>query len=209
LGGNEINSSWSNTSNIVVPSPILKIIDLHNITTFASALNLSTNTELTTIDTRNTNAGNITIAPYAPLTSVYLNACSGLTLSYINTITNSNNFTIESGENLSYIRIEDCNYIIMSKIIDALEAELETKDFSQISVRITGLHGANGNNTPFQLSSTELLNKLQSAKAIDALGNSGIAPCALTGRVHVPTIGSVELTHFNTIWPNLTITYDE
>lgn len=207
LGGEDINRSWLTTSSIVIPSPILKNIDLHNVETFVSSLTLTANTELATIDTRNTGAGIIKFAPYAPLTSVHLNACSGITLSHINTINSAADFTIANGNNLSQIVVEDCNYIIMSTIIARLEEALQQHDGSELSVRLIGLHGET-DMSPLELSSVSILEELAKAQSIDAYGIIGNAPCVLTGRVHVPEIGSIQFSKFSTLWPNLDIQYD-
>jgi len=180
-------------------------LDIHNIETFVSALNLRGNTELTTLDTRNTGAGIITIAPYAPLTSLKLNACAGIVLNNINTITDSSNITIENTNNLQYITMENCNYIVMSKVMSWLAAALENKtDASDFNIRIIGLRGES-EGTRFELSDATVLDKLLKASSIDAFGVSGSMPCILTGLVYIPRVGSEQLKRFREAWPNLDI----
>jgi len=103
--------------------------------------------------------------------------------------------------------VEDCNYTIMSTIIEHLSETLNNHDASQLNIRLTGLHGEN-ESSALELSSVELLEKLARANAIDSYGNIGTAPCVLTGKVHVPEIGTVQLAKFRQLWPNLDISYD-
>lgn len=113
LGGDIENTAWPSTNGINVPSAILKNLSIRNMTNFSDSLNLTSNVELETLDTRNTNAGLITLAPYAPISSLQLNAVTGLIMKRI---TGIQTFDVASGENLITLVAENCDSSVMNAL---------------------------------------------------------------------------------------------
>lgn len=191
LGGETQNTAWLSGTGLNIPSVILKDLSIKNMVNFSSALNLSANVELETLDTRGTNAGAITLPSYAPLESIQLNACTALTALNLHDV---ETFTMTSGDNLLSVRMENCNSLLMNSILDYLE-DAEGLQYLRIL------------NVNWTLEDTTLLNRLLNVGSIDASGLTGNAPCTLTGSIYVPELRTSEKTNYDAAWPDLTITY--
>ena len=192
LGGAVNNTAWSSGTGVSIPSAILKDLSIRNLVNFSSSLNLTPNVELETLDTRGTNAGVITLPPYAPLTSVQLNECTGIIARYLTQVAT---FTMESGDNLSTIWVEGCNSLIINSMTDYLLDAFTSGSLATKSARLI--------NVNWTLDDTALLNYLLTARAIDATGEIGEAPCVLTGHVTVPVARSIEMERYNAAWPGV------
>ena len=195
LGGETANPSWPAGTSLNIPSAILKNLSLRNMTYFASALNLASNVELETLDTRGTNAGRITLAPYAPLTSILLNACTGIVA---RNLSKAEEFSLASGTNLTYIRVENCNTLINNAILTYLFQLKNAGGTATKNLRIMGVN--------WTLADTGLLNWLLGLGSISESGATGEAPCVLSGRVYVPEVRSGEFARYQAAWPGV-VTY--
>ena len=194
LGSEDTNSAWLSGTGLNIPSAILKDLSIRNMENFSSALNLSGNVELETLDTRGTNTGRVTLPSYGPLETLKLNAITGIVALNLDDI---EEFSMESGENLISVRAENCSSLIM----DAMQEYLEDASSSIQYLRMIGVN--------WILDNTTLLNKLLTVGSISDAGVTGNPPCVLTGSVYVDSIRDRELTAYNTAWPDLTITYRE
>lgn len=199
VGGDVTNMEWKSGETVSAPSVILKDFNLRNVVNYNSSIDTSVNTELVTFDTRGTRAARIIFAPYAPLTSIQLNACTGVSMS---NLTKVQTFTMASGSNLTYINVNDCNALVNSQIKTYLTDSLAGAENITRYVRLTGID--------WNLSDTTLLQKLLNAKGIDTNGNEvNDGTSVLSGHVHVPKIYSIEEEQYNAAWPALNITYDQ
>ena len=192
LGGEDTNSAWLSGTGLNIPSAILKDLNIRNMENFSSALNLSANVELETLDTRGTNTGRITLPSYAPIESLKLNACTGIVAMNLDDV---EDFSMESGDNLISVRVENCN----SEITEAMQEYLEDAESSIQYLRMIGIN--------WILDDTDLLNKLLTVGSISDAGVTGNPPCVLTGSVYVDSIRDRELAAYSAAWPDLTITY--
>ena len=194
LGGESENTAWASGTGISVPSAILKNLNIRNLVNFSAALNLASNVELESLDSRGTNAGVITLAPYAPLESILLNACTGLVLRNLSKV---ETFSLASGDNLVSVWAEGCNAEINDALPEYLLDAFESGIIATRSARLVGMD--------WELEDTTLLNYLLTAKAIDASGAVGDAPCVLTGQVSVPVARSAEMARYQAAWPNVVV----
>ena len=192
LGSENENTAWASGTSISVPSAILKALNIRNLVNFSAALDLASNTELEELDTRGTNAGVITLAPYAPITSLLLNACSGLVLRHL---TDVETFSMPDGESLVSVWAEDCGSEINDALPELLLDAFESGSAATRSARLVGVD--------WELEDTDLLNYLLTARAIDAAGNMGSAPCVLSGHVTVPVVRTTELARYEAAWPGV------
>ena len=202
LGGETVNSAWTSGTGLTVPSPVLKELSIKNIENFSSALNLTSNVELKVLDTRGTNAGRITLPAYAPLTDVHLNACTGISALNLDEVTD---FDLESGEDLTYVRIENCNSVVNDAILEYLEDMMDAGGTVTRNVRIILPDIESGYN--WVLEDTSLLNWLLTAKGIDDSGITANIPCILSGKVYVPILRQGEQARYDEAWPDLDISY--
>ena len=85
-----------------------------NIVNFSSDLDLSSNVELESVDTRGTKAGIITLPSFAPVRTANLNACSGIVALNLNAVTA---FTMANGNNLLSVHVENCNSVVNNSIL--------------------------------------------------------------------------------------------
>ena len=198
LGGASENEAWDAARGLTIPSPILQDLSIRNMVNFSSALDLTANTELKTLDTRGTNAGRISIAAYAPMTECHLNACTGLEMRNITKLTTAGNFSLESGDNLTHVVLENCGYAILDAMMGYLEDAFEAGGSGTKEIRITGIHGATETDR-YEMSDTTLLNYLLGARGLDAGGNT-TSMSVLTGKIYVPTIKSKELEAYQAAW---------
>ena len=202
LGGNTPNTAWDAGSDVSIPSPVLKDVSIQNIQNYASALNLSANVELKTLDTRGTGTGMITLPSYAPLTTARLNACTGIIARNLKQVST---FTMESGENLSSIIVEDCNnYLTNTVIPNYLIAAANSRQTGTKRIRIT--------NVNWSFETIDTLYKI--ATTWKGYGYSGIEDeqdlPVITGTVTITQMGLRKLEEVRRIWPaeTLTINYD-
>ena len=196
LGSSEVNNAWPAGGSVNIPSPILKQFSIQNMTNFNSQLMLTPNVELETIDTRGTNAGRVTIAPYAPVTSIQLNACSGISMSNLQKVTT---FTMPNGNSLVYISVSNCNELIQTKIKDLLLDAFQNGGNATKSVRLIDVN--------WTLSDTTLLNYLLNAQGIDANGNVLTDSSAVvTGHISVASAYSTEMAKYEKAWPGVVST---
>lgn len=191
-----INSIWPSGTGVSIPSVLLKEMSIKNLTNFTEALDLGVNVELESLDTRGTKTGLIKLPVFAPLHSIQLNACTGI---YARNLNKVETFTMESGENLSSIIIENCNDVLSNAVASYLVAAVNAEQ--TVTRRIRAL------DVDWNFTSYNILYKLATEwKGYDALGteqNNSV----LTGKVTVPNITARVLATCNEVWPNLDIEY--
>ena len=196
LGGESTNIVWPSGTGVNIPSVLLKELSIRNMTNFTNALDLSPNVELEELDTRGTQAGIITLPVSAPLTSIQLNACTGISAKNLNDVST---FTMASGENLVSVQIENCNSTISNALATYLVAAVNAEQ--TVTRRLRAI------NVNWSFNNYNILYKLATEwKGYNNLGeeqNNSV----LTGTVTVPNITQRVLDICNNIWPNLTINY--
>ena len=215
LGGENENTAWPAGTGVNIPSVILKDLSIRNLPNFSDSLDLSDNVELQTLDTRGTNAGLITFPSFAPLTSIQLNACTGVSLHNLKKVST---FTMASGSNLTSIQMENCNSTVSNAIATYLTQAANSQNVATRRIRAIGIN--------WSFENLDTLNKIASTwKGYNNLGQEQNMP-VVTGTVHVTTMSKKKLEIINSIWGegtvddhldennkvwtygNLTITYD-
>ena len=192
LGGETENTSWDNATALNVPSPILKELSIRNMRNYAQDLNLAGNAELESVDTRGTNAGLITLAPYAPLKTILLNACTGIVLRNLNHVTT---FSLTSGAGLTHIWMENCNSLVGDTVFGYITQMMNAGGTSTRRMRLIGVN--------WTLENTTLLNWLLTCGSLTDSGENGNPPCVITGRIYIPILRSTELEAYERAWPEV------
>lgn len=189
------NEDWGINGELSAPSPILKTFSIRNIVNFSSDVDLSANVELEYVDTRGTKAGIITLPSFAPLQSVNLNACSGITALNLNSVTS---FSMESGNKLTSIRVENCNSLVNLAILSYLTQAVNAGGDTTRYIRMTGIN--------WTLDNPRILNAIASKwKGYNDLGAEINTPY-LSGEVTINAISSENLSALRTAFMDLTIT---
>lgn len=204
LGGTTVNTSWNANDGIAITSQILKELSIRNISNFSQALNLSAQVELITLDTRDTNAGNIILASYAPLTSIQLNACTGLTMRNLNKV---ETFTMQGIQRLARIIVENCNSIVNTGIANYLQQYVTTNTTN------LPLRNARFININWSLPNTQLLEKLLLVKGINNNNEDTNTTCIITGTIRIENaahqlqeVSLIDYNRYKDAWgDNLTI----
>lgn len=188
LGGETVNTSWDKDSTVNIPSPVLKELSIRNMTNYSGALNLSPNVELETLDTRGTHAGMITLPSYAPLTSVQLNACTGIDARNLNKV---ETFTMEGTDNLTSVWIEKCNHNINTAIAGYLTTAVQTATEATRRIRAIDVDWEFGN--------LDVLYEIaRKWKGYNANGENQNAP-VITGDIHVTAMSTKKLETINDV----------
>ena len=215
LGGETVNTSWPSGTGVSIPSVLLRDLSIQNMTNFTGALNMAANVELETLDTRGTKAGLITLPSFAPLRTVQLNSVTGIVAYNLNKV---QTLSMESGNNLISVRIENCNSVVNNAIATYMTQAMNVQQSQTRRIRAIGVN--------WEFANLDVLYKIAGTwKGYNALGEEQDAP-VVTGTVHVASmskkkletihamwgVGSMEdsLDEENRIWtsPNLTITFD-
>jgi len=198
LGSEESeNAAWQAVTPLAIPSKILKNLSIRNIVNFSDSLDLSRNTDLESLDTRGTGAGSIVLPPYSPLKTIALNACSGISANNLKAVTS---FSMASGDNLTSVKIENCNSVVGNGIIEYLGQAISAGGDATRYIRMTGIN--------WTLDNAQMLIAIASKwKGYNELGDAINTPY-LSGSVHIGTISSHERAVLDEAFPHLTITYD-
>lgn len=189
LGGNTVNNSWPAGTGINIPSVLLKDLSIRNMPNFSNALNLTPNVELETLDTRNTNAGIIALPPSAPITSVQLNACTGISAQNLNKV---QTFTMASGNNLVSIKIENCNNVVNTAISNYLLDAVNTATASTRRIRAININWTFNDLNAIYSVATKW-------KGYNALGADQDKP-VVTGTIHVLSLSTKKLEAIHAVW---------
>jgi len=188
LGGDAVNTSWDANSTVNIPSPVLKELSIRNMTNYSGALNLSANVELETVDTRGTKAGMITLPSYAPLTSIQLNACTGIDVRNLN---KAETFTMEGTDNLVSVWVEKCNHNINTAIAGYLTTAIQNVTSATRRIRAIGVDWEFGN--------LDVLYEIaRKWKGYNANGDNQDAP-VITGDIHVTALSTKKLETINDV----------
>ena len=200
LGGDDINTSWDAGTSLDVPSVLLKDLSIRNMVNFSDSLNLSNNVELETLDTRGTNAGSITLPALSPLRTVQLNACTSIKAQNLNKV---QTFTMENGDNIVSLLIENCNATINNAIQTYITQASASTSAATKRMRIVMQPGLDEYDQPipnWQFSNLDILVKLASTwKGYNSLGEEQEKP-VLAGLVHVTILSKKKLEIINNVW---------
>ena len=189
LGGTTPNTSWPAGTGVSIPSVILKTLSIQNLPNFSDSLDLSVNVELETLDTRGTNAGLITLPSFAPLTTVQLNACTGIKAMNLKKVTT---FTMASGSNLVSIQTENCNSLITNALSIYLTDAVNSTQAATRRIRAIDIN--------WDFNNLDTLTKVASTwKGYNAIGEEQNAP-VVTGNIHVATLSKKKLETINNVW---------
>lgn len=189
LGGSTVNASWPAGTGVSIPSVILKDFSIRNLPNFSDALNLSGNVELETLDTRGTNAGLITLPSFAPLTTVQLNACTGISAFNLKKVVS---FTMESGLNLVSIQAENCNNVVFEAIKTYLIQAMNSSQSATRRIRVVGVN--------WSFDNLDTLSKIATTwKGYNNIGEEQNTP-VVTGTIHITTLSKKKLEIINDIW---------
>ena len=195
LGGEIENTAWMSGTSVMIPSVLLKELSIRNMTNYSGALNLSSNIELEVLDTRGTNAGLITLPSYAPLRTIQLNACTGIVAFNLLKV---QTFTMEGGEHLSSIRVENCNSVLSNEICDYLVSAVASEDSATKRIRITSVN--------WTFDNIDTLYKIATRwKGFSNLGEEQDTP-VITGTAYVNTWSNDKLSEVRRVFPDLVIT---
>lgn len=189
LGGEEVNTAWPSGTGVTIPSTLLKDFSIRNIPNFTDALDLSPNVELETLDTRNTNTGLITLPSFSPLRSVQLNACTGL---YAHNLLNVEQFTMESGNNLVSIQLENCNNTVSEAIRRYLIQAVNSDQIATRRIRAI--------NVNWTFDNLDAIAKIATTwRGYNNLWEEQNAP-VITGVINVTTLSKKKLEQVNAVW---------
>ena len=198
LGSEESeNTAWDVNTGLNIPSEVLKALSIRNIVNFSQALNLAANTELESLDTRGTNAGIITLPSYAPLETVYLNACTGIVALNLNAV---ETFNMASGSGLISVKVENCNSVVNNAMLTYLTQAVNAGGSATRFIRMTGIN--------WNLDNPRLLNAIAANwQGYNSMGDEVSTPY-LAGTVHITAMSVNNYNTLCSIFPDLTFTYD-
>ena len=189
LGGESVNNIWPSGTGVSIPSVLLKDLSIRNMTNFTDSLNLSANVELKTLDTRGTKAGIITLPDSAPLTSVQLNACTGI---YAHNLNNVQTFTMERGDNLISVQYQNCNKVTSDAIATYLAQAAGVQ--SSVTRRIRAI------DVDWDFENIDTIYRIATKwRGYNALGNEQAVP-VITGNINVYTMSLKKLEAIHAIW---------
>lgn len=120
--------------------------------------------------------------------TAHLPAIASMTAKNLNHLTN---LTFESYDNITTLSIDNC------PVID--ELDLLTKSSNLTRLRLTGIN--------WDLKDSKLLDRLAALAGIDENGYNTVTS-VLAGSVHIPVMREQKLAYYNSIWPDLEVTYD-
>ena len=192
------NTVWNANTGLNIPSVVLKTLSIRNMVNFAQALDLSANVELESVDTRGTNAGKITLPSYAPLRTINLNACSGITALNLNAVTT---FSMVNGNNLTSVRVENCNSVVNDAVAVLIGHAVSFGGNATRRIRMLGVS--------WTLADADMLYAVATRwKGYNDLGGEIDTP-VITGTCYIGSLSAAELVAIQTAFPNLTVTYGE
>jgi len=190
------NTAWDANTGLNIPTAILTDLSIRNLVNFSRPLDLSANVELETVDTRGTNAGLITLPAYAPLTDIHLNACSGIVALDLLDV---ESFSMANGNNLTTVRVENCNSIVNAAMATLLEQAVSYGGNATHYIRYLG--------ADLTFTTGDALYAIASKwKGYNALGEASNTP-VITGECYIGSLSQAELTAIETAFPELEVTY--
>ena len=170
---------------------MLEYLYIQNCPNIAQTLDLSGCQALLELDIRGSGFTGVTFAVGGLLEKAQLSSPASLSMRNLYNLTNDN-FTLESYENLSSIRLEECPGI------DTLALVNYATNLSRL--RMLGID--------WELAETTLLNRLLKLMGLDE-SDHNLDVSVLTGEVYISgQIREQELTNYDNAWENLDVTYD-
>lgn len=188
------NEDWNSNGELSAPSPILKTFSIRNIVNFSSDVDLSANVELEYVDTRGTKAGIVTLPSFAPLETVHLNDCSGLSAFNLSKVTT---FDMTSGGKLTSVKVENCNSLVNSAMLSYLTQAVNAGGSATRYIRMTGIN--------WELDNPRVLNAIAANwKGYNSMGDEINTPY-LSGYVKINAMSHNNYQSLCETFPDLTI----
>lgn len=189
IGSNAEGYSNTNMADFDIGNNVLlEKLNLQNLPNLKKTISLTGCTNLEEFLANGSGITGVIFAPGGKIHTAHLPAVSsisGTDLFYLK------DFKITGYENLSTLRLDNC------PSIDAMDLLSKAVNLSRI--RLTGIN--------WNLDDTTLLDRLAKLTGIDENGyNTGSS--VLAGSVHVPVMRQQRLDYYNSLWKDLTITYD-
>ena len=170
---------------------MLEYLYIQNCPNIAQTLDLSGCQALLELDIRGSGFTGVTFAVGGLLEKAQLSSPASLSMRNLYNLTNDN-FTLESYNNLSSLRLEECPGI------DTLALVNYATNLSRL--RMLGID--------WELAETTLLNRLLKLMGLDE-SDHNLDVSVLTGEVYISgQIREQELTNYGNAWENLDVTYD-
>ena len=170
---------------------MLEYLYIQNCPNVAQTLDLSGCQALLELDIRGSGFTGVTFAVGGLLENAQLCSPASLNMRNLYNLTDEN-FTLESYDNLSSIRLEECPNIDSLALINA------AKNLTRL--RMLGID--------WELAETTLLNKLLKLMGLDE-NDRNLDVSVLTGEVYISgQVREKELSDYDAAWDNLEVTYD-
>lgn len=168
---------------------MLEYLYIQNCPNVAQSLDLTGCQALRELDIRGSGFTGITFAVGGLIEKAYLCAVAALNMRSLYNLTDAN-FTLESYDNLTSLRLEDCDGIDSYALV--------TEAINLNRVRLLGID--------WQLTSTDLLDSLLNLMGLDE-NNYNTDISVLSGAVYVSTMRQSKLDDYNAAWEDLVISY--
>ena len=167
---------------------LLEKLDIQNTPNLVQALNLANCNNLKELYAYGSGLTGATFADGGMIEIAQLPAVTALTMKNLIYLTD---FNVSSFDNLTTLVAENCSTVNIQNILNQAT--------SINRVRITGID--------WSLDDTTLLEKIYIMTGIDKSGYN-IPQSVLSGRVHVPVIKQKQLENYQSVWPDLEISYN-
>lgn len=167
---------------------LLEYLDIRNITSLNSVVDLSQCHNLLELRAEGSNASGVIFANGGKIQKAYIPAITSLTMKNLNYI---EEFVIESYDKLQTLIVEYTPFINTYDVVNAASV-LQT-------LRLIGIN--------WSIDNTSVLERVLGMRGINNTGGE-VLQSVLTGTTHIPTIKEKTLADYNNAWPDLDITYN-
>jgi len=167
---------------------LLETLNIENVSGLTQSLDMSLLNNLKELYAHGSSIGGVTFADGGNIEIAELpdvNAITMKNLIYLTTL------DITSFNNLTKLIVEECDTVDLVTILNAAQ--------NVNRVRIMGVE--------WTLDNTDLLKRIYKMYGVDSAGYN-TTQSVLTGKVHVAVIRQQELREYQTVWPDLEITFD-
>lgn len=167
---------------------LLEKLNLQNLPNLKKTISLSGCTNLEEFLADGSGITGVIFASGGKIHTAHLPAASSISGSDLYYL---NDLTIENYENLTTLRLDNC------PAVDEMELLSKAENLNRL--RLTNIN--------WNLDDTSLLDRLAKLSGIDENGyNTNTS--VLSGSVHVPVMRQQKLDYYNSVWKDLTVTYD-
>lgn len=167
---------------------LLERLNLQNVPNLSKTISLANCFNLEEFLADGSGITGVIFAVGGKIHTAHLPAVASMTAKNLNHLTD---LTFEGYDNLTTLSIDYC------PVIDELDLLSNAANLTRL--RLTGIN--------WNLEKTTLLDHLAKLAGIDENGYN-TTTSVLAGKVHVPIMREQKLSHYNTIWPDLEVTYD-